>query len=240
MRPDVQSVVRWGLPVLLVCAASGCGSASSGAPIDTPPVSVSTPVSVSAPVAASVQLADTTSPTPVTALDVSPSTSAQFDPVSSTSSPPEALVTVASPPPTTAPAVSALETLPPPPEVSDASVLALAAVLGVDGEVEHMEGCATCIGRLEPRGLCVNGPIPGAWQYWDLDAQNSAGASDEEAGAAALDVFTRIGVGAGVVMSVEPNGPLPQVTLSNGALVMVAEGGRIASIIAGIDQLPSG
>jgi len=222
------------LPVLFVFAASGCGDASSGAPIDT------AQVLVSAPTAASVQVADTTSPPSVTALAVSPSTSAEFDSATSTSSPPEAIVTVASVPPTTAPVVSALETIAPPPEVSDASVLALAAVLGVQGEVEHMEGYATCIGRLEPRGLCVNGPIPGSWQYWDLDAQNSAGASDEEAGAAALDVFTRIGVGAGVVTSIEPNGPLPQVALSNGALVMVAEGGRIAWIIAGVDQMPPG
>jgi len=85
----------------------------------------------------------------------------------------------------------------------------------------------------------VNVPIPGSWQYWDLDAQSSQGASDEEAGEAALDVFVRIGVDPGVVSSVEPNGPLPQVALSNGALVMVAEGGRIAWIIASINQMPA-
>jgi hypothetical protein len=42
------------------------------------------------------------------------------------------------------------------------------------------------------------------------------------------------------VSSVEPNGPLPQVTLTNGAVVMVAEGGRIAWIIASINPMPAG
>ena len=129
----------------------------------------------------------------------------------------------------------------PGPEVSDAAVLALAAVLGVEGDVEHMEANGSCIGRLEPHGLCVNVPLPSTWQYWDSEADSLPGASDEEAGNAALDVFARIGVGpAARVISIEPNGPQPQVSLSNGALVRVAEGGRIASIIASVDQIPSG
>lgn len=148
---------------------------------------------------------------------------------------------MATPPPTTAPVGPAsIDTLPLPREVSDAAVIALAAVLGVEGEVEAMERNAKCIGRLEPRGLCVNGPISGAWQYWDLDAQRAPGANDDEAGATALDLFVRIGVDPGVVTSIEPNGPLPQVELSNGASVRVAEGGRIAWIIASIDQMPQG
>jgi len=126
------------------------------------------------------------------------------------------------------------------PTVSDASVLALAAALGVTGEVEHTEGNGVCVGRLEPVGVCVNVPIPGSWQYWDLDAQNGLGASDQAASDAALDVFARIGVDAGTVSSVEPNGPLPQVSLSGGPVVMVAEGGRIAWIIAGVGQMPPG
>ena len=58
--------------------------------------------------------------------------------------------------------------------------------------------------------------------------------------AAALAVFTRIGVDPGVVRSIEPNGPHPQVTLGNGAVVRVADGGRIALIIAGVRQMPRG
>jgi hypothetical protein len=131
-------------------------------------------------------------------------------------------------------------TVPPKAEVSEASVLALAAVLGVEGQVEQMEANGQCIGRLEPRGLCVNVPTPSSWQYWDSDAQNIAGASNERAGQAAIDVFLRIGVDPGEVISIEPNGPLPQVSLSNGALVMVAEGGRIAWMMAGVDQMPAG
>jgi len=224
MRQDVQAVVRWGLPLLVVCVASGCGDSYAGAPVETPASSVSLPVESDL----------TTAPTatvPVTPVMSGPSTSATM--------PPAPVATDSTPPHTTAPVLA-----PPvptqPPTVSDASVLALAAVLGVTGEIEHTEGNGSCVGRLEPRGLCVNVPIPGSWQYWDLDAQNGLGASDQEASDAALDVFARLGVDAGVVDSIEPNGPLPQVSLSGGPLVMVAEGGRIASIIAGGDQLPPG
>ena len=119
-------------------------------------------------------------------------------------------------------------------------MLALAAVLVIEGEVEHTEANGLCIGRLEPRGLCVNVPLASTWQYWDSAADALPGASDQEAGAAALDVFTRIGVDPGFVQAIEPNGPHPQVILSNGAVIRVAEGGRIASIIAGVGQMPRG
>jgi hypothetical protein len=171
-----------------------------------------------------------------------PSTSAPVELVTTPASPPTTDPNVAAPPTTaiavTTPPVSPADTIAPGPEASDASVLALATVLGVEGEVEHVHSNGSCIGRLEPRGLCVNVPIPSAWQYWDAEADNLPGASDQDASAAALDVFTRIGVDPGVVQSIEPNGPHPQVTLGNGAVVRVAEGGRIAWIIAAVDQMP--
>jgi hypothetical protein len=40
------------------------------------------------------------------------------------------------------------------------------------------------------------------------------------------------------VTSVEPNGPLPQVKFSIGALVMVAADGRLAMVIAPTSLLP--
>jgi hypothetical protein len=146
------------------------------------------------------------------------------------------------PPPTTAAAVE----LPPAtiaPLISEIPVTALANALGVEGDIEQREGehgPGYCIGRLEPRGLCVNVPLWGFWQYWDLDAQNGLGASDEQAIEVALDLFERMGVDAGDVNSVEPNGPLPQVDLSGGAGVMVAQDGRIAMVIASTMLMPAG
>jgi hypothetical protein len=151
------------------------------------------------------------------------------------------------PPPTTAIANDMMTSLPittpAPPVISDASVQALAAVLGVEGELEQREGehgSGQCIGRLEPRGLCVNVPLWGVWQYWDLAAQDSSAASDDQARDVAVDLFARLGVDPGAVISIEPNGPLPQVTFSSGTLVMVAEDGRIASVITGTSLLPAG
>ena len=129
------------------------------------------------------------------------------------------------------------------PVVSDASVHALAAVLGLDGEPEQRDGAhgaGQCIGRLEPRGLCVNVPLWGVWQYWDLSAQEGPGASDDQARSIAVDLFAQLGVDPGAVTSIEPNGPLPQVQFSSGALVMVAADGRIAMVIAGTTLVPTG
>jgi hypothetical protein len=132
---------------------------------------------------------------------------------------------------------------PAPLAITDASVHALAAVLGVDGELEHRDaehGQGQCIGRLEPRGLCVNVPLWEVWQYWNLDAQGGPGASDDPARTIAGDLFAQLGVDPGLVTSVKPNGPLPQVEFSSGALVMVAEDGRIAMVIAPTSLLPAG
>jgi hypothetical protein len=129
------------------------------------------------------------------------------------------------------------------PVISDASVQALAAVLAVEGELEQREGeygDGQCIGRLEPRGLCVNVPLWGGWQYWDLSAQDGPGATDDQARMIAVDLFAQLGVDPGAVTSIEPNGPLPQVKFSSGALVMVAADGRIAMVIAGTSLLPVG
>ncbi|MEP7115631.1 MAG: hypothetical protein ABI862_20365, partial [Ilumatobacteraceae bacterium] len=129
------------------------------------------------------------------------------------------------------------------PAVGDESVQALAAVLGIEGDLEEREGehgSGQCIGRLEPRGLCVNVPVWGLWQYWDLTAQDGPGASNDQARSVALDLFARLGVDPGAVTSIEANGPLPQVQLSSGALVTVADDDRIASVIAGTGLLPPG
>jgi hypothetical protein len=129
-----------------------------------------------------------------------------------------------------------------PPVISDASVQALAAVLGVEGDLEQRDGehgVGQCVGRLEPMGVCVNVPLWGLWQYWDLSAQDGPGASDDVARSIALDLFARLGVDPGAVTSIEPNGPLPQVKFSSGALVMVAADGRIAMVIAGTGLVPT-
>ncbi len=149
-------------------------------------------------------------------------------------------------PPTTADAIDIVTSVPAQvvvaPLVSDASVMALAAVLGVEGEFEHRDGefgGGQCIGRLESRGLCVNVPLWGIWQYWDLSAQGGQRASDDQASLVASDLFVQLGVDPGAVTSIEPNGPLPQVEFSSGALVMVAADGRIAMVIAGTSLLPT-
>jgi len=56
----------------------------------------------------------------------------------------------------------------------------------------------------------------------------------------AVDLFARLGVDPGAVTSIKPNGALPQVKFSSGALVMVAADGRIAMVIAGTSLLPVG
>ena len=127
------------------------------------------------------------------------------------------------------------------PLISELPVAALAAALGVEGDVEQLDGehgPGYCVGRLEPRGLCVNVPLWGLWQYWDLDAQNSEGASDDQAITVALELFDRLGVDAGEVTSVEHNGP-PNVELSRGASVIVSNDGRIAMVYADTALLPT-
>ncbi|HEX6656920.1 MAG TPA: hypothetical protein VF065_02490 [Ilumatobacter sp.] len=165
----------------------------------------------------------TTGPTPPTSLSDHPSTTTTSPAIEQR---PDSI------PPTTA---SVLETVPATyaPLIGEAPVLALAAALGVEGDIEQLDGelgPGYCVGRLEPRGVCVNVPLWGLWQYWDLDAQSGQGATDEVAAAAALDLFARLGVDAGEVESVEPSGPLPKVGLSGGASVMVAQDGRIAMV----------
>jgi hypothetical protein len=241
VRTDVQRIVRWVLPLLMTCAVSSCGSSGSGAPIDTPAVSNGVTTTEPRPVSAPTVRSATSTPT-----DSTTTTSSLLDEQRTNSN--QLSIPPLISPPTTALAIESIDvqppvTPPPAPEVTDASVLALAAVLGVTGEVEPMDGggvTGRCVGRLEPRGLCVNVPLPETWQYWDLEAQNSPGAGDQQAIDVALDLFARIGVEPGVVTSVEPNGPLPQVALSSGALVTVADDGRVAWMIAGINQMPPG
>ena len=84
----------------------------------------------------------------------------------------------------------------------------------------------------------MNVPLWGLWQYWDLDAQNSEGASDDQAITVALELFDRLGVDAGEVTSVEHNGP-PNVELSRGASVIVSNDGRIAMVYANTALLPT-
>ena len=93
-----------------------------------------------------------------------------------------------------------------PPLLPEASVRALATLLGVDGEIEYFERNAQCIGRLEPRGLCINGPIWGAWQYWDVDAQSGPAASEEQALAIAANLFAALHGDPGPVTAVKENG----------------------------------
>ena len=235
--PGVERLVRWALPLLVACAASSCGSSSSGAPVDTPQASAdgtstSTPVSV--PTALTdPQSVGTTGPTPPASVPDDPSTTTTSLAIEQR---PDSI------PPTTAPV---LETVPATyaPLIGELPVLALAAALGVEGEVEQLDGehgPGYCVGPLEPRGFCVNVPLWGLWQYWDLDAQNGQGATDEEAAAVALDLFARLGVDAGEVESVERSGPLPKVALSGGASVIVAQDGRIAMVYSSTTLMPPG
>jgi hypothetical protein len=227
----VQGVVLFGSLVAFACVGplAGCGT-----PDDLGSTGAIAPDSVG-PITIDVASVETAGPpttlqpsssVPPTSVDVMPA-----DAAPSTSTIVNDLVT--------SPPVTMLAT----PAASDASVQALAAVLGVEGELEQREGehgSGQCIGRLEPRGLCVNVPLWGVWQYWDLNAQDGPGASDNQARNVAVDLFARLGVDPGAVTSIEPNGPLPQVKFSSGALVMVAQDDRIASVITGTSLLPAG
>lgn len=223
------------LTLVVACAASSCGSSSSGAPVPTPQASAGGPT-----ISTSVFVAtDLTDPQSVSTTDASPPTSVPNAPSTTTTS----LAVEQRPdsiPPNTAPVV---ETVPATyaPLIGELPILALAAGLGVEGDSEQLDGehgPGYCVGRLEPHGLCVNVPLWGLWQYWDSDAQNAQGATDEEAAAVALDLFARLGVDAGEVESVQR--PLPQVSLSGGASVMVAQDGRIASVHASTTLMPPG
>jgi hypothetical protein len=232
MRPRVRGRRWFGPLVVLACVGPlvGCGvtdDLGSGATI--------TPNSV-APITDVAAAAETVAP---------PATSQPESEIASVTS--EEITPADTAPPTTAIAndmmTSPPVTTPAPPVINDASVQAVAAVLGIEVELEQRDGehgRGQCIGRLEPRGLCVNVPLWGVWQYWDLAAQDSPGASDDQARDVAVDLFARLGVDPGTVISIEPNGPLPQVTFSSGTLVMVAEDGRIASVITGTSLLPAG
>ena len=81
---------------------------------------------------------------------------------------------------------------------------------------------------VERRGLHVNVPIFGAWQYYDLDAQALPGAANDASDAAARDLLARLGIDtSGLVASVTPNGPGTDIGLA-GCIVRVADDGRIA------------
>ncbi len=86
--------------------------------------------------------------------------------------------------------------------------------------------------------MCINVPTWGGWTYWDLDAQNGPGATDEQAARTAIDFFDRVGADPGDIISIEPNGPLPQVRFTSRALVMVGVDQRIAMLIAPTALLP--
>ncbi len=230
VRSRVHGGPRFGLLVVLawVGPLAGCGVAAD------PGSGATTSLESVAPITDNATAVETAAP---------PATSQLEPEVGSVTS--EAVTLADTAVPTTTIANDAVTSAPatPPPVVGDASVQALASALGVEGELEQRDGehgGGQCIGRLEPRGLCVNVPLWGVWQYWDLAAQDSPGASDDQARDVATDLFARLGVDPGTVISIEPNGPLPQVTFSSGTLVMVTEDGRIASVISGTNLLPAG
>lgn len=219
----------------LVLAACGPGQVGSG----TPDPSVGSANGAATTLA--ISMADITTP---------PS-AAGVDGVETTSIPP-VLSTVANSVPTTIGAATLDEqqpqTLPAVTAASDASVVALANAMGIEGELEHRDGehgPAQCIGRLEPRGVCVNVPLWGVWQYWDLVAQDGPAATTEEAERVAVELFAQLGTDPGTIVelptpvSVVPDGRLASVMFSSGTEVRVAQGGRIAMILAATDLLPT-
>lgn len=138
------------------------------------------------------------------------------------------------PVPTTAPAVDPPPTSAPIGPVPIDRVRVVADALGVRGDVEEMPGefgPSHCIGRLASPGLCVDGPAWGTWQYWDVDAQSLPSATEDEARAAAVGLLTRLGLPAGLG-AIGSNGAQISVALEVGGTVVVAEGGRIAQVIA--------
>lgn len=64
------------------------------------------------------------------------------------------------------------------------------------------------------RELAVNAPIPGTWQYSDLDAQSLRAASAEESEAAARALLAALGIDASALTATfEQNGPAIDVTI---------------------------
>lgn len=147
----------------------------------------------------------------------------------------------ATPAPTTAPALAVPPTTVAVGPVGIDRVRRLADALGVTGEIEEMPGelgPAHCIGRLTSPGLCVDGPLWGLWQYWDAEAQSLPSATEDEARAAAVALLTRLGLPT-VLGAIGSNGAQLTVAMGAGGSVVVAEGGRIAQVIAPTSMLPT-
>lgn len=87
------------------------------------------------------------------------------------------------------------------------------------------------------RGLYVNVPIPGSWQYADLDVQNLPAASAETSEKAARSLLARLGIDAtGQTATFTPNGPSIDVELA-GCVMRFADDGQIAWAIGAVADI---
>ncbi len=139
---------------------------------------------------------------------------------------------IGAPPPTTAS-----------PPVEERLVRRLADALGVVGTIELLDGehgQGSCINRLGPAPmLCVDVPLWGLWQYADIEAQMLPSATEDEARAAASGLLERLGLPT-ELGEIGSNGAQITVAMRAGGSVVVAEGGRIAQVIAPTSMLPPG
>ncbi|HEY7628118.1 MAG TPA: hypothetical protein VH761_13670 [Ilumatobacteraceae bacterium] len=93
------------------------------------------------------------------------------------------------------------------------------------------------------RELAVNAPIPGTWQYADLDAQSLPGASAEESEAAARALLAALGIDAGALTATfAANGPAIDVTIGDCILRYAkdADGPRLMSAICPVAAIAGG
>lgn len=145
------------------------------------------------------------------------------------------------PPPTTAPIVE----VPPPTSsipldtpATTAQLAALAAAFAMPGEAEPVEGSPAFKFADGDRMLSIHGPILGAWQYGDLDAQSLPPATSDTAEATIRTLLGRIGIDPGdQVPSFTSNGPSVEVVLG-GIIARVQEGGVISWAMGQVAAVP--
>ena len=90
---------------------------------------------------------------------------------------------------------------------------------------------------VESRSLVVNVPLPGLWQYDDLDAQSLAPASTSTSETAARSLLARLGIDTqGEVLTFKPHGPGIEIDLA-GCSMLFAENGQIVYAIGPIGAI---
>lgn len=133
---------------------------------------------------------------------------------------------------------SADDTLPPPVPATEHQLAVLAAALSMPGRPDLHDVPYGQEVRVDNRVLDVNVPIFGSWQYNDLDAQSTPGATAEVSETATRDLLAALGIDTtGLTATFTPRGDGIDVGLA-GCIVGFANDGRIAFAYGLLKDIP--